>query len=88
MAEASRRRPSEGHLAPSLLGHNTFSREPGGDPVAAKLMLYRAQAPPRASEQFKREMQVIAWLKHPNIIRFIDSGHKEPRHSCRAANGE
>ena len=25
-------------------------------------------------EQFKREMQVIAGLRHPNIVRFLDSG--------------
>jgi eukaryotic-like serine/threonine-protein kinase len=46
----------------------------GGDPVAVKLMLSRAQAEPRAIEYFKREMQVIAGLKHPNIVRFLDSG--------------
>jgi len=46
----------------------------GGDPVAVKLMLSRAQAEPRAIEQFKREMQVIAGLQHPNIVRFLDSG--------------
>jgi hypothetical protein len=46
----------------------------GGDPVAVKLMLSRAQAEPRAIEHFKREMQVIAGLKHPNIVRFLDSG--------------
>jgi serine/threonine protein kinase len=37
-------------------------------------MLSRAQAEPHAIEQFKREMQVIAGLKHPNIVRFLDSG--------------
>ena len=46
----------------------------GGDPVAVKLMLSRAQAEPRAIEQFKREMQVISGLQHPNIVRFFDSG--------------
>ncbi len=46
----------------------------GGDPVAVKLMLSRAQAEPRAIEHFKREMEVIAGLKHPNIVRFLDSG--------------
>ena len=46
----------------------------GGDPVAVKLMLSRAQGEPRAIEQFKREMQVIAGLQHPNIVRFLDSG--------------
>ena len=46
----------------------------GGDPVAVKLMLSRARAEPRAIEHFKREMQVIAELKHPNIVRFLDSG--------------
>jgi serine/threonine protein kinase len=46
----------------------------GGDPVAVKLMLSRAQAEPRAIEHFKREMQVIAKLRHPNIVRFLDSG--------------
>ena len=46
----------------------------GGDPVAVKLMLSRAQAAPRAIDHFKREMQVIAGLKHPNIVRFLDSG--------------
>ena len=89
VAVASRRRPSEGHLAPSLLDDYTITRElgrggcgavylathkSGGDPVAVKLMLSRAQAEPRAIEQFKREMQVIAGLKHPNIVRFLDSG--------------
>ena len=28
----------------------------------------------RAIEYFKREMQVIAGLQHPNIVRFLDSG--------------
>jgi serine/threonine protein kinase len=46
----------------------------GGDPVAVKLMLSRAQADAKAIEHFKREMQVIAGLKHPNIVRFLDSG--------------
>lgn len=46
----------------------------GGDPVAVKLMLSRAQADARAIEHFKREMQVIAGLQHPNIVRFLDSG--------------
>ena len=50
------------------------TRKSGGDPVAVKLMLSRAQAEPRAIDQFKREMQVIAGLKHPNIVRFLDSG--------------
>lgn len=46
----------------------------GGDPVAVKLMLSRAQADAKAIQQFKREMQVIAGLRHPNIVRFFDSG--------------
>ncbi len=89
VAGASRSRPFSGHLAPSLLDDYTIIRElgrggcgavylathnSGGDPVAVKLMLSRAQAEPRAIEQFKREMQVIAGLQHPNIVRFLDSG--------------
>jgi hypothetical protein len=89
VAGASRARPFSGHLAPSLLDDYTITRElgrggcgavylatpkAGGDPVAVKLMLSRAQAEPRAIEQFKREMQVIAGLQHPNIVRFLDSG--------------
>ncbi|MCF7732828.1 MAG: protein kinase [Akkermansiaceae bacterium] len=89
VAVASRHSPSQGHLAPSLLDDYTITRElgrggcgavylatpnAGGDPVAVKLMLSRAQAEPRAIEQFKREMQVIAGLQHPNIVRFLDSG--------------
>lgn len=50
------------------------TRESSGDTVAVKLMLSRAKAETRAVEQFKREMQVIAGLKHPNIVRFLDSG--------------
>lgn len=46
----------------------------GGDPVAVKLMLSRANAEPRDIEQFKREMHVIAGLQHANIVRFLDSG--------------
>jgi predicted Ser/Thr protein kinase len=46
----------------------------GRDLVAVKLMLSRAQADERAIQQFKREMDVIAGLKHPNIVRFLDSG--------------
>ncbi len=46
----------------------------GRDLVAVKLMLSRAQADARAIQQFKREMDVIAGLKHPNIVRFLDSG--------------
>lgn len=42
--------------------------------VAVKLMLSRAQANARSIEQFKREMNVIAGLHHPNIVRFLDSG--------------
>jgi serine/threonine protein kinase len=89
VAVASRRSPSGERLAPSLLDDFTIQRElgrggcgavylatpkSGGDPVAVKLMLSRAQAEPRAIEHFKREMQVIAGLKHPNIVRFLDSG--------------
>ena len=89
VAVASRRSPCGDRLAPSLLDDFTIQRELGrggcgavylatpkfgGDPVAVKLMLSRAQAEPRAIEHFKREMQVIAGLKHPNIVRFLDSG--------------
>jgi serine/threonine protein kinase len=48
-----------------------------------KLMLSRAQAEPRAIEHFKREMQVIAGLKHPNIVRFLDSGSDQGTFFCR-----
>lgn len=49
----------------------------GGGKVAVKIMLSRAQADARAVEQFKREMAVIAKLRHPNIVRFLDSGSDE-----------
>lgn len=49
----------------------------GGEKVAVKIMLSRAQADTRAVEQFKREMAVIAKLRHPNIVRFLDSGSDE-----------
>jgi len=49
----------------------------GGTPVAVKIMLSRAQADARAVEQFKREMDIIAKLRHPNIVRFLDSGSDE-----------
>ena len=89
VAVASRRRPCGERLAPSLLDDFTIHHElgrggcgavylatpkSGGDPVAVKLMLSRAQADARAIDHFKREMQVIAGLKHPNIVRFLNSG--------------
>jgi eukaryotic-like serine/threonine-protein kinase len=40
-------------------------------------MLSRAQADAKSIEQFKREMAVIAKLRHPNIVRFLDSGSDE-----------
>lgn len=46
----------------------------GGDPVAVKIMLSREQAEDRAIAQFKREMDVVAGLQHPNIVRFLKSG--------------
>lgn len=49
-------------------------RQRGGGQVAVKLMLSRARADNRAIEQFKREMDIIAGLQHPNIVRFLDSG--------------
>jgi hypothetical protein len=49
----------------------------GGGKVAVKIMLSRAQADARVVEQFKREMAVIAKLRHPNIVRFLDSGSDE-----------
>jgi len=49
----------------------------GSNKVAVKIMLSRAQADTRAVEQFKREMAVIAKLRHPNIVRFLDSGSDE-----------
>jgi hypothetical protein len=49
----------------------------GGTPVAVKIMLSRAQADAKSIEQFKREMAVIAKLRHPNIVRFLDSGSDE-----------
>lgn len=49
----------------------------GGTPVAVKIMLSRAQADAKSIEQFKREMSVIAKLRHPNIVRFLDSGSDE-----------
>jgi len=49
----------------------------GGTPVAVKIMLSRAQADAKSVEQFKREMAVIAKLRHPNIVRFLDSGSDE-----------
>lgn len=45
-----------------------------GKPVALKLILSRAQAEAAAIRLFKREMEVIAAFKHPNIVRFLDSG--------------
>ena len=49
----------------------------GAEKVAVKIMLSRAQADTRAIAQFKREMDVIAKLRHPNIVRFLDSGSDE-----------
>lgn len=49
----------------------------GAGKVAVKIMLSRAQADTRAVDQFKREMAVIAKLKHPHIVRFLDSGSDE-----------
>ena len=37
-------------------------------------MFSRAQADAPAIERFKREMQVIAGLMNPNIVRFLDGG--------------
>jgi serine/threonine protein kinase len=45
-----------------------------GPPMAVKVLLSRAQADERAVEQFKREMDVIAGLKHPHIVEFLTSG--------------
>lgn len=53
------------------------TRESDGGRVAVKLMLSRAKADTRAVDQFKREMVVIAKLRHPNIVRFLDSGSDE-----------
>ncbi len=53
------------------------TRESGGERVAVKLMLSRAKADIRAVDQFKREMAVIAKLRHTNIVRFLDSGSDE-----------
>jgi len=46
----------------------------GGAPVAVKVMLSRAQATEDAVEKFKREMEVIGNLQHPNIVRFLANG--------------
>lgn len=50
-------------------------------PVAIKVLQSNKLADPkkRRSEvgRFEREMKVIARLKHPNIVRLIDSGHLE-----------
>ncbi len=53
------------------------SQQGSAEKVAVKIMLSRAQADTRAVEQFKREMAVIAKLRHPNIVRFLDSGSDE-----------
>ncbi len=46
----------------------------GGTKVAVKVLLSRASAHRNAAEQFKREMQVVQELHHPNIVRFRSSG--------------
>ena len=52
-------------------------QQDGAGKVAVKIMLSRAQADTQAIAQFKREMDVIAKLRHPNIVRFLDSGSDE-----------
>ncbi len=48
--------------------------EAGGPPVAVKVMLSRAKVSESAVDGFKREMQVVAGLKHPHIVRFLANG--------------
>lgn len=52
-----------------------------GRTVALKLLsqarLERARDPAREMARFEREMQLIAQLQHPNIVRLVDSGRLE-----------
>src|SRR5262245_5463868 len=47
---------------------------PIGRPVAVKIFEEAHLAVPGALERFKREVQTIAALRHPNTIRLIDAG--------------
>ena len=49
-------------------------REKDNTRVAIKVLLPRAVAQKKAVEEFLREMQVTAKLKHPNIVRFFEMG--------------
>ena len=42
--------------------------------VAIKILLAGAHASPSARRRFEREIELIAQLKHPNIIAIYDSG--------------
>ena len=46
----------------------------GGQRVAVKIMLSKVAVDERSCEQFRREMDLIRGLHHPNIVEFIDHG--------------
>lgn len=48
--------------------------------VAIKVMHEGPHAGPAARERFKREIQLIATLDHPNIVKVVDSGINQGRY--------
>jgi hypothetical protein len=48
-----------------------------GEKRAAKILKRRASAPPADVVRFRREIEIISALHHPNIVRIFDSGAQD-----------
>ncbi len=48
-----------------------------GTPVAIKILVKALAAEPEYQQRFAREVQVVATLAHPNIVRILDSGEQD-----------
>jgi eukaryotic-like serine/threonine-protein kinase len=55
--------------------------EPGRD-VVVKVMLPHIAAQPRFRQHFEREIQSMARLRHPYIVRLLDFSFDDPRGPC------
>jgi serine/threonine-protein kinase len=51
-----------------------------GVPVVLKVIRPELLSHPEAFRQFQQEMQILADLEHPNIVRFFDAGEAGDRH--------
>ncbi|NLI75419.1 MAG: serine/threonine protein kinase [Candidatus Riflebacteria bacterium] len=63
-----------GLLGQGGMGQVYRAASPTGAPVAVKVMAQEMSESPELQERFDREMEIMAGLDHPNIVKVLDRG--------------